>query len=390
MACIRKKGTGKTTIAGIIRGLQPSAFFDVSAITSGVKEIRQVTSMAFGAEIPPIIFIDEIHRFNKTQQDALLPFVENGDVVLIGVTTENPSFSINSPLLSRVQVIALHHLSENEIEAIIRRAVEHDHQLQGLQRRLEDESIRLIARAAGGDARAALNLVELALHKIEKELIKPEDLQAILDRPLYHDRAGDNHYDLISAFHKCVRASECDASLYWLGRMLEAGEDRLYVLRRMIRIASEDIGLADPNALRMVIAARDAFTALGSPEGDLALYEAAAYLACAPKSNRIYLTEKKIKKLIKETGAPDVPLSLRNAPTRLMKELGYGKGYAYAHDDPQGALTMDYLPASVADETLYEPSGAGFEKRIAEVIDARNKAKKAKSGPYRRSAGKGS
>ncbi len=380
-------GTGKTTMANIIQQLSPASFFSLSAITSGVKELRSITSSAWGAAVAPVVFIDEIHRFNKAQQDALLPFVEDGTIVLIGVTTENPSFAINSPLLSRLQVIALKHLAKDDLEIILKRAQDSDSMLQKLGRRLDDEAIGALARAADGDARAALNLLDLALLKIKKEVIKPEDLTELLDRPIYHDRAGDNHYDLISAFQKSIRASEVDASLYWLGRMLEAGEDRLYVLRRMIMIASEDVGLAEPGALRMVLAAKDAFTSLGIPEGDLALYQATAYLACAPKSNRVYVAWKKIKGLIKETGTPPVPMSLRNAPTKLMRELGYGEGYCYAHDDPAGALEMDYLPEGLDQSmTLYEPGSSGFEKRIAEVMNARKKAKRDRAGAHRRAA----
>jgi putative ATPase len=224
--------------------------------------------------------------------------------------------------------------------------------------------------------------------KAEKVHIAKEDLKDILDRPLYHDRMGDYHYDLISAFHKCVRAGDVDASIYWLGRMMEAGEDRLYIIRRMIRIASEDVGMAEPNALRMVLSVKDAFTTLGMPEGDLALYQAAVYLTCAPKSNALYIAEKKVKKLIKQTGTPPVPLSLRNAPTNLMWELGYSKGYVYAHDDHSGALDLEYMPEGLSGEILYTPKSEGFEKRVKEVMDARQKAKRDRATSYGRSSGK--
>lgn len=371
-------GTGKTTLANIIAQHYKGAFFSVSAVTSGVKELREVTSAAQGAEIAPIVFIDEIHRFNRTQQDALLPFVEDGTIVLIGVTTENPSFALNSPLLSRLQVIALKRLDKAAIATILRRAFASDEQLQSLKRELAPECLEAIAGAADGDARAGLNLLELVLDKVAKPVIELNDLKALIDRPLYHDRAGEQHYDLISAFHKSVRASDVDGSVYWLGRMLEAGEDRLYVLRRMIRIASEDVGLAEPGALRFTLEAKAAFESLGQPEGDLAIYQAAVYLACAPKSNAVYLTEKRVKKLIRESGAMDVPLYLRNAPTKLMRELGYNKGYIYAHDDPVGAAQLDYLPAGLGSRNLYEPTDHGFEKRIKEVMDGRSKLKRAR------------
>lgn len=377
-------GSGKTSVASIIENLHPDSFFTIHAVTGGVQEIRRVTGKASQSEVKPIVFIDEIHRFNRVQQDALLPFVESGDIILVGATTENPSFAITSPLLSRNQVIVLRALTPEVIEEIIRRALSGDPLLKSMGRKISDASITAVARAADGDARAALNLLELILTNIDKASIELDDLKGLMDRPLYHDRCGENHYDLISAFHKSVRASDVEASVYWLGRMLEAGEDRLFVLRRMIRIASEDIGMADPNALRMAVSAKEAFTFVGSPEGEIALYEAAIYLACAPKSNAVYLAEKRVHKLIAETGAPGVPLWLRNAPTRLMREIGYSKGYIYAHDDPEGALALDYLPEGLPATELYRPRDAGVEKRIREILNARQKAKRSGSGPYRK------
>jgi putative ATPase len=377
-------GSGKTSVAGIIEGLYPDAYVTIHAVTAGVQEIRRVTGMADKARQKPIVFIDEIHRFNRIQQDALLPFVENGAIILIGATTENPSFAITSPLLSRTQVIVLKALSASVIEEIMRRALAQDEIVASLGKTVSDPCIAAMARAADGDARAALNMLELALDAIEAKHIELDDLKGLMERPLYHDRSGENHYDLISAFHKCVRAGDVDASIYWLGRMLEAGEDRLFILRRMIRIASEDVGMADPNALRMAVSAKEAFTFLGSPEGEIALYQTAVYLACAPKSNAVYLAEKNAQHLIRDTGTPGVPLALRNAPTRLMKELGYGKGYIYAHDDPEGALALDYLPEGIGSAELYRPKGAGFEKRIQEILDARQKAKRPGTGSYRK------
>jgi putative ATPase len=312
-------GSGKTSVASIIERLYPDSYHTIHAVTGGVQEIRKVTGKASQSEKKPIVFIDEIHRFNRVQQDALLPFVESGDIILVGATTENPSFAITSPLLSRNQVIILKSLSAGVIEKILRRALTDDEATASLHRTVSDTCITAVARAADGDARAALNLLELILTNIDKDTIDLDDLAGLLARPLYHDRSGENHYDLISAFHKSVRASDVEASIYWLGRMLEAGEDRLFVLRRMIRIASEDIGMADPNALRMAVSAKEAFIFVGSPEGEIALYETAIYLACAPKSNSVYLAENKVKKLIQTTGTPGVPLYLRNAPTSIVQ-----------------------------------------------------------------------
>jgi len=377
-------GSGKTSVASIIERRYPDSFFPISAVTSGVQEIRKVTGKAAAGEHKPIVFIDEIHRFTRVQQDALLPFVENGDIILIGATTENPSFAVTSPLMSRCQVIVLKSLSAEVIEKILRRALSGDEHIYSMKKAVSDESISAMARAADGDARAALNLLELALTNIDRESIDLDDLKGLMERPLYHDRSGENHYDLISAFHKSVRAGDADASIYWLGRMLQAGEDRLFILRRMIRIASEDIGMADPNALRMAVAAKDAFTFVGSPEGEIALYEVAIYLACAPKSNAVYLAEKRVEDLIGKTGSPRIPLHLRNAPTRLMREIGYAKGYIYAHDDPRGALTLAYLPEGLPKAELYTPRDAGVEKRIREILDAREHAKQSGPGPYRK------
>jgi len=378
-------GTGKTTIANIIRRLYPEAFSAISAVTSGIQEIRKIIHLGLKLPYTPIVFIDEIHRFNKVQQDVLLPHIEDGSIILIGATTENPSFSIIPPLLSRIKIITLYPLSPGNIEKILIRALRIDSILQSTGKDLSDKCIKAIANAAYGDARAALNLLEIVLTKIDKVHIDVEDLKVLIKRPLYHDRSGDAHYEIISALHKSIRAGDVDASVYWLGRMLEAGEDRLYILRRMIRMASEDIGNADPNALRMTIAAKDAFVTLGRPEGDLALYQVAVYLACAPKSNAVYLTEKKVKKIISKTGTPAVPLYLRNAPTRLMQDMGYSKGYIYPHDDPEGALEVAYMPEGIKKVPLYVPKDSGFEKRLKEIIDAREKAKRYRSGPHRRS-----
>lgn len=379
-------GSGKSSVAHIIEVFCKDSFFAISAVTSGIQDIRRVTKHAQNAPEPPVVFIDEVHRFNRVQQDALLPFVERGDIILIGATTENPSFSITSPLLSRLQVVAFKALKPSDVEKILKRAMEIDPDLTSLGKTISPEAVKALSRAADGDARAALNLLELAVTTIGRERVEVEDLKSLLDRPLYHDKTGENHYDLISAFHKSIRASDINASVYWLGRMLEAGEDRLFVLRRMIRIASEDIGMAEPNALRMVTSAKDAFTTLGSPEGELALYQAAVYLACAPKSNAVYMAEKRTRELIGKTGTPEVPLFLRNAPTRLMRELGYGKGYIYAHDDPHGALLLNYFPDGIGEVRLYVPRDTGFEKRVKEIMDARRKIAAARSGSHRKTS----
>jgi putative ATPase len=379
-------GTGKSSLAHIIERLSPDSYFLISAVTSGVADIKRVVKLAEGLPVPPIAFIDEIHRFTRVQQDALLPFVESGEIIIIGATTENPSFTLSAPLLSRCQVILFHPLDTSHIEGIVRRALATDETMKALDRTVSDEALKALSTAADGDARAALNLIELTLNSTEKDRIEAQDLGSLLERPLYHDKTGERHYDLISAFHKSVRASDIQASLYWLGRMLEGGEDRLFVLRRMIRIASEDIGLAEPNALRMVLSAKDAFTTLGSPEGELAIYEAAVYLACAPKSNALYIAEKKVRELIRKTGTPPVPLYLRNAPTRLMKDLGFGKGYIYAHDDPEGALLVSYFPEGMEESRVYIPRDIGFEKRIKEIMNARKKAAAHRAGTYRKSS----
>lgn len=381
-------GTGKTSVASIIEHMYPEAFRTIQAVSSGVQEIRAVTSLGKGSAIRPIAFIDEIHRFTRVQQDALLPYVESGEIILVGATTENPSFALSSPLVSRTQVILLKALDADIVLEILKKALATDEALKNTGKKISDECLAAIARAGDGDARASLNLLELVMMHVDELNIEPRHLEGLLERPLYHDRSGENHYDLISAFHKSVRASDADASVYWLGRMLEAGEDPLFIIRRMIRIASEDVGLADPNALRMAVAAKDAFTFVGSPEGELALYEVAIYLACAPKSNAVYLTEHRVKELIAATGTPPVPLHLRNAPTRLMRELGYSKGYIYAHDDPAGALALSYMPEGMEPGELYHPKEAGVERRLKEMLDARKKAQRSAPGPRRGHGGR--
>lgn len=377
-------GCGKTSAAHLIELSDPKHFFMVSAVNNGVAEIRRITDLARTLDYTPIIFVDEIHRFTRVQQDSLLPIVEDGTVVLIGATTENPSFTITAPLLSRLRLIRLESLTDEAMQAILERALETDEQLKSLGRKLDPEVLPALARAAAGDARAGLGLLETVLVKVGRDYITLEDVGKLLDRPMYHDRSGDSHYDLISAFQKSIRASDVDGGVYWLGRMLAGGEDPRYILRRLIRIAAEDVGLAEPHALQVALSAKNGYESLGSPEGDICLYQATVYLACAPKSNALELTEIKVKKLIKATGAPPVPMHLRNAPTRLMAELGHGKGYIYAHDDPAGALTLNYLPEGLKTSGLYQPKPSGFEKRLKEIINAREQAKKARTRQTRR------
>ncbi|MEM7306830.1 MAG: replication-associated recombination protein A [Planctomycetota bacterium] len=343
-------GVGKTTLARLIAAAGGLRFVPFSAVLSGIKEIKAV--MADAARLrgregqPTLLFVDEIHRFNKAQQDAFLPHVERGDILLIGATTENPSFEVVGPLLSRARTIVLKPLSPPDLVAILRRALDHPERGLGGRIAASDEVLEQIAQAADGDARRSLTLLETAATLLgdEGELTPQVLAEALQRKVLRYDKSGEEHYNLISALHKSVRNSDADAAVYWLTRMLEAGEDRRYLARRIIRIAIEDVGLADPAALRVTLDAADAFDRLGSPEGDLALVQAAAYLARAPKSNAVYVAYNRAREDVETTQAEPVPLHLRNAPTALMKGLGYGKGYRYAHDDPDAAEEMTCLP----------------------------------------------
>lgn len=370
-------GTGKTTIARIIAEKTNAKFENFSAVLSGIKEIREVMKEAeerkhYGQRT--LIFIDEIHRFNKSQQDAFLPFVEKGDIILIGATTENPSFELNSALLSRSKVFILKPLTVENIIAILKRALKDEK--RGLGRvniKISDEILEKLAIYSNGDARVALNTLELAsliaLPDKEGKIVISEDIleEAFQKKTLLYDKKGEEHYNLISAFHKSVRNSDSDAAVYWLARMLEAGEDPLYIARRMIRIASEDIGLADPAAIQQAVAAFSAAHFLGMPECNTSLAQAAVYLALAPKSNSIYVAYLKAKEDAEKTLAEPVPLHIRNAPTNLMKEAGYGKGYKYAHDFEDKVAWMECLPENLAGKEYYHPSDAGEEKRFKEL-----------------------
>ena len=370
-------GCGKTTLARIVAESTRADFVPFSAVTAGVREVRAVMEraarLARAGGRRTILFIDEIHRFNKAQQDAFLPYVEQGTIVLIGATTENPSFEINSPLLSRARVFRLERLSDDELVVLLRRAVEDP--LRGLgQRSLEvdDPVLRLIARQSQGDARAALNLLELvAATAAPERRIAPEMVErALQHRAPYYDRAGEEHFNLISALHKSMRNSDPDATLYWLGRMLVSGEDPLYIARRIVRFASEDVGLADPRALPLAQAAKDAVHFIGVPEGELALAQAALYCALAPKSNALYRAWDAVRRSIAEGATDPVPLPLRNAPTGLMKREGYGAGYRYAHDHEDAVTGLECLPERLRGTRFYEPGSRGFERALRRRIES--------------------
>ena len=370
-------GVGKTTLAKIIAHATSASFIEFSAVLSGIKEIKQVMADAekaaqFGSRT--ILFIDEIHRFNKAQQDAFLPYVERGAIRLIGATTENPSFEINAALLSRCRVYTLQALSQEDVIALLQRALtDSERGLGALGLTADEGALEAMASYSSGDARNALNALEvaskLAQSRGENVITKELAAEALQQRVLLYDKKGEQHYDLISALHKSVRNSDADASLYWLGRMLAAGEDPMYVARRVVRMAVEDIGLAAPEALNLCLSARDAVHFLGSPEGDLALGEAVVYLALAPKSNALYTAYGEVLADIEAKPAEPVPLWLRNAPTRLMKELDYGKGYEYAHDVEGKVADMECLPAGLAGRRYYQPTGEGREKLLGQRME---------------------
>ncbi|HTC78244.1 MAG TPA: replication-associated recombination protein A, partial [Terriglobales bacterium] len=363
-------GVGKTTLAKIIARITKASFIEFSAVLAGIKEIKQVMADAekarqYGSRT--IVFVDEIHRFNKAQQDAFLPHVEKGNIRLIGATTENPSFEIISALLSRCRVYTLKPLSEEQIVLLLKRALtDAERGLGKINLTAGDTVLDKIAAYASGDARTAYNALEVAAQIAGKggEVTEPIVTDALQKRVLLYDKAGEEHYNLISALHKSVRNSDADASLYWLARMLEAGEDPLYIARRLVRMAVEDIGLADPQALPLCVAARDAVDFIGMPEGNLALAEAAVYLALAPKSNALYTAYGAVQEDVERTVAEPVPLHLRNAPTGLMKAEGYGKGYQYAHDHEQKVADMQCLPDNLRERRYYHPTREGQEKRI--------------------------
>jgi putative ATPase len=370
-------GTGKTTLARIIAKITRSDFLPFSAVLAGIKEIKSVMAEAervrrYGRKT--ILFVDEIHRFNKAQQDAFLPHVENGNIVLIGATTENPSFEVNSALLSRSKVYVLEPLSQAEIVLLLKRALTDSERGLGQEAiQVEDKLLDQIALFANGDVRTAYNTLEIAVQITPKadspRVVTAEILEdAVQRRMLLYDKSGEEHFNLISALHKSMRNSDPDATLYWLGRMLESGEDPLYIARRIVRFASEDVGLADPVALSVAVNAMQAFHFIGLPEGNLALAEAAVYMATAPKSNALYKGYQMVWQDVQKTLAEPVPLRIRNAPTRLMKELDYGKGYQYAHDFQDHITDMTCLPDSLADRVYYVPSENGFEKGLSERL----------------------
>ena len=372
-------GSGKTTLARIIASETTAHFEMFSAVLSGVKEIKAVISEAKSQlryhNKKTILFVDEIHRFNKAQQDAFLHHVESGLLTLIGATTENPSFEVISPLLSRVRVMVLNPYSEEELLTMLKRALKDEERgLGALSLSADEKTLKHIIRAADGDARTALNNLEGAASLVSERAGRKKITlgiveEAVQKKALLYDKEGEEHYNLISAFHKSLRGSDPDAAMYWLGRMLDAGEDPLYIARRMVRFASEDVGNADPNALSIAVSAMQAFHFIGLPEGDLALAQAAVYLATAPKSNALYDGFGKVRGAIKKSGYLPVPLHIRNAPTRLMKDLDYGKGYRYAHDYPDAYIPQEYLPEKLRGETYYAPTNRGYEKIIKERLE---------------------
>ena len=363
-------GSGKTTIAHIIAKMTGMDFLSHSAVLSGIGEIKKIFAQAernlylYGRR--SILFIDEIHRFNKAQQDAFLPYVEKGTIILIGATTENPSFEVISPLLSRVQVFVLNPLEPKHIREIIIRALTDEERGLGRDKNhIEDDALELISNVSSGDARFALNIVELADKMAGEKKITVETITEILQRErILYDKTGEEHYNIISALHKSIRDSDPDGALYWLARMLEGGEDRRYILRRLIRMAIEDVGLADPNALLIAVAGQQAFDFIGYPEGDLALAEVAVYLAYAPKSNSIYTALHKALADVKKFGSLPVPMHIRNAPTKLMKKLGYGRNYKYAHDFDEHITAQKHLPEKIDGHKYYEPASLGFEEKV--------------------------
>ncbi|MBN2109403.1 MAG: replication-associated recombination protein A [Deltaproteobacteria bacterium] len=380
-------GTGKTTLAHIIANASQSLFMPLSAVTSSIREVREIVSQAILNKKAhgrrTILFVDEIHRFNKAQQDAFLPHVERGDIVFFGATTENPSFEVISPLLSRTKVLVLKPLTDANLKTIVQRALaDEERGLGQLRAHASGEVLEYIIAFSQGDARVALNTLEIAagiahpdaqgLRELTRDIVE----EALQKKMLIYDKAGEEHYNIISALHKSMRNSDADASLYWLARMLEAGEDPLYIARRLVRFASEDIGNADPKALQIALEAKEAFHFIGLPEGKLALAQATIYMATAPKSNALYTAYSRAAKAVEQAGALPVPLHIRNAPTALMKSLEYGKGYKYAHDYADGITDMDCLPKELQGRKFYYPSDRGYEKIIKERIEYIQKKKK--------------
>jgi putative ATPase len=373
-------GTGKTTLARLLAHTSGAAFAAFSAVTSGIREIKDVIAIAEHTRRRTgqrtLFFVDEIHRFNKAQQDAFLPHIESGTVILVGATTENPSFEVNSALLSRSKVYVLQPLTAEDILVILRRALSDDTRGLGMQFvTADDEALDAIARYANGDARVSLNLLDQVVAILPKDdtggrQLTKTALESLVERrALLYDKAGDEHFNIISALHKSIRNSDADAGVYWLARMLEAGEDPMYIARRLVRFASEDIGNADPRAMQLALSAKDATHFLGMPECTTALAQAVTYMAAAPKSNAVYAAYNAAREDALRSEAAPVPLHLRNAPTRLMKSLNYGAGYQYAHDDAEGVTSMSSLPDVLADRRYYEPSPRGLEPKLREALD---------------------
>jgi putative ATPase len=372
-------GCGKTTLARLIAEATKAEFVPFSAVTSGISEIKKVMAEAERLRRSTgrrtLLFVDEIHRFNRAQQDAFLPYVERGDIVLVGATTENPSFELNAALLSRCRVVVLEQLSSTDLESVISRALgdaERGLLKTTAKTSIEEEAIRSIVQLASGDARRALTLLELVVEDAlasARSSVSAEDVQKVAQRKtLVYDKSGEEHFNLISALHKSLRESDPDAALYWLARMLEAGEQPEYVARRMTRFAAEDVGLADPGALRLALACWETYERLGSPEGELALAELAIYLALAPKSVSVYRAWGEVRRAVEERPAEPVPMVIRNASTRLMKTLGYGRDYAYAPDSEEGVAGLDCLPDALAGTTFYRPTANGAEARLGERL----------------------
>ena len=380
-------GTGKTTLAELIAKTTSGQFMPFSAVTSGIKEIKNLISKAGNYKKlsgrKTYVFVDEIHRFNKAQQDAFLPYVEKGDIVLIGATTENPSFEVISALLSRVKVYTLERLSESDLKKIIENALnDSERGLGSLNITAEEKAVEFIVSAADGDARRGLNLLEAAASDAgEGGQITLDKIVEIHQKGSFvYDKAGEEHYNLISALHKSIRGGDPDASLYWLARMLQSGEDRLYIARRLIRMAVEDVGLADPNALTVALNSRDTYHFLGSPEGEQALAQTVIYLACAPKSNAAYIAFSRAIKDVEEKGSLPVPLHIRNAPTSLMKSLGYGKDYKYAHDYEDALTDQENFPEELAGTIYYRPAKTGREVKIGDYLEKYREYRKKMKG----------
>lgn len=369
-------GSGKTTLARLIAAQTKGQFIPFSAVSAGIKQVKAVLTKARDyfnlSGRRTYIFIDEIHRFNKAQQDAFLPYVESGDITLLGATTENPSFEVNSALLSRMRVYVLGRLAPAAIETIIERALaDKTHGLGEDGIRIDADAIEVIAKAADGDARRALTLLEACIvYNEQNELITVEMVGQVHRKgTAVYDKSGEGHFNLISALHKTIRGGDPDASLYWLARMLDGGEDPMYILRRLVRFATEDIGLADPYALTLTLNARDTYHFLGPPEGHLAIAEAVIYMSCAPKSNSVYTAFTKAQEDAQTRGSLPVPLWLRNAPTDLMKTLGYGKGYQYAHDHEDAMTDQEHMPSELGDRRYYKPTDVGREQRLKEYLE---------------------